>query len=87
MVMQDITLKTLHEKTSQCLDQVNRGERFRVLRNGKPGALLVPADEAVDPSWEVIMAEVRAARAETRQVRPNPILAERKRRNYAARVR
>ena len=87
LVMHDITLKTLHENTSQCLDRVKRGERFRVLRNGKPGALLVPMDEAVDPSWDVIMAEVRAARKETGPTRPNPILAERRKRNYAAGVR
>ena len=85
--MQDITLKTLHEKTSQCLDRVNRGERFRVLRNGKPGALLVSADETVDPSWDVLMAEVRAARAESGPLRPNPIMTERKKRNYVAGVR
>jgi len=41
----------------------------------------------VDPSWDVIMAEVRAARAEPGQTRPNPILEERKRRNYAAGLR
>jgi len=85
--MQDITLKTLHEKTSQCLDQVQRGERFRVLRNGQPGALLVPAAEVVDPSWDAIMAEVRIARQETVPARPNPIIEERKKRNHAAGVR
>jgi antitoxin (DNA-binding transcriptional repressor) of toxin-antitoxin stability system len=87
MAMQDITLKTLHENTSQCVDRVKRGERLRVLRNGKAGALLVPADEAVDPTWDVIMAEVRAARGNLRQTRPNPVLAERKKRNYGTRVR
>jgi antitoxin (DNA-binding transcriptional repressor) of toxin-antitoxin stability system len=85
--MQDITLKTLHENTSQCLDRVKRGERFRVLRNGKPGALLVPAGEPVDPSWDVIMAEVRAARAKGGRSRPNPVLAERRKRDYAAGLR
>lgn len=85
--MYDITLKTLHENTSQCLDRVKRGEQLRVLRNGKPGALLVPADESIDPSWDVIMAEVRAARAKSGKTQPNPILAERKKRNYAAGLR
>jgi antitoxin (DNA-binding transcriptional repressor) of toxin-antitoxin stability system len=86
LTMQDITLKTLHENTSQCVDRVKRGERLRVLRNGKPGALLVPADEAVDPPWDVIMAEVRAARQAMGPTRPNPVLRERKKRNYAAGV-
>ena len=85
--MHDITLKTLHESTSKCLDRVKRGERFRVLRNGKPGALLVPADEPVDPSWDVIMAEVRAARGKSGRTRPNPVLAERKKRMYGTGVR
>ena len=81
-VMHDITLKTLHENTSKCLDRVKRGERFRVLRNGKAGAFLVPADEALDPSWDVIMAEVRAARGKAGMTQPNPVLAERKKRIF-----
>jgi antitoxin (DNA-binding transcriptional repressor) of toxin-antitoxin stability system len=85
--MQEITLKTLHENTSHCLDRVKRGERLRVLRKGQVGALLVPPDEAVDPSWEVIMAEVRSAREKAVKVKPNPILAERKIRDYAHSLR
>jgi antitoxin (DNA-binding transcriptional repressor) of toxin-antitoxin stability system len=77
----------LHEATSECLDRVNRGERLRIFRNGKPGALLVPANEAIDPPWDVIMAEVRTARAETKGSQPNPVLAERRKRNHATGVR
>ena len=45
----DITSKTLHEKTGQVLDRLRRGERFRVLRDGEPEALMVPVEEAIDP--------------------------------------
>jgi len=33
-----------------------------VLRNGTADALLVPANEEIDPSWDEIMADVRKAR-------------------------
>ena len=83
----DITSKTLHEKTGQVLDRLRRGERFRVLRDGEPEALMVPVEEAIDPEWPEIMAEVMAARRQVKSVRENPILKERKARNYAARLR
>lgn len=85
--MTSITSKELHERTGAFLDRVKRGQRFRVLRGGEADALLIPVSEQVDPPWAEIMAEVRKARAERKPARPNPILAERKRRNYAARVR
>jgi antitoxin (DNA-binding transcriptional repressor) of toxin-antitoxin stability system len=85
--MMEITSKQLHEQTAAMLDRAKRGQRMRVLRNGKPDALLVPADEAIDPSWDEIMADVRKARAKGGPTRPNPILAERRKRNYAARLR
>jgi hypothetical protein len=74
----DITSKTLHEKTGQVLDR---------LRDGEPEALMVPVDAAIDPEWPEIMAEVLAARKQAKSVRENPILKERKARNYAARLR
>ncbi len=83
----NITSKTLHEKTGQVLDRLRRGERFRVLRDGEPEALMVPVEEAIDPEWPEIMAEVMAARKQVKSVRENPILKERKARNYAARLR
>jgi len=77
----------LHEKTGQVLDRLRRGERFRVLRAGEPEGFIVPVEEAIDPEWPEIMAEVLAARKEARPVRSNPILKERKARNYAASLR
>ncbi len=83
----DITSKTLHEKTGQVLDRLRRGERFRVLRDGEPEALMVPVEAAIDPEWPEIMAEVMAARKQAKSARENPVLKERKARNYAARLR
>ena len=85
--MTSITSKDLHEQTGHLLDRVKQGQRFRVLRGGKTDALLVPATDQVDPPWDEIMAEVRKARAKARSRRPNPILAERKKRDHAAGVR
>ena len=82
-----ITSKELHERTAALLDRVKQGQRFRVLRGGKADALLVPATEKIDPSWDELMADVRKVRAQGKALRPNPIIAERKKRNYAARVR
>ena len=86
-MMTDITSKTLHEKTGQVLDQLRRGERFRVLRDGEPEAFIVPVEEAIDPEWPEIMAEVLAARKRAKPLLGNPILKERKARNYAAHLR
>lgn len=89
--MKEITSKELHEQTGGVLDQVKQGQRFRVLRNGEPDALLVPVTEQIDPSWDEIMGEVWATAEEIRKKgippRPNPVLAERKRRNFAARLK
>ncbi len=85
--MTSITSKELHERTGPLLDRVKQGQRFRVLRGGKTDALLVPATEQVDPPWDEIMADVRKARAKGRARRPNSVLAERRKRDYAARVR
>jgi antitoxin (DNA-binding transcriptional repressor) of toxin-antitoxin stability system len=82
-----ITSKQLHEQTGAFLDRVKQGQRFRILRGGEADALLVPALQNIDPSWDQIMAEVRRARAQRKPVCPNPVLAERKKRNYAARIR
>ncbi len=84
--MKSITSKELHERTGALLDQVKQGQRFRVLRGGEPDALLVPATDQIDPPWDEIMAEVRKARAQGKPPRPNPILSERKKRNYAVRL-
>ncbi len=85
--MTSITSKELHEQTGAFLDRVKQGQRFRVLRRGEPDALLVPAIDQIDPPWGEIMAELRKARAQSKPARPNPILAERRKRNHAARLR
>jgi len=58
----DITSKTLHEKTGQVLDRLRRGERFWVLRDGKPEALMVPVEEAIDPVEHQSLESVTAKR-------------------------
>lgn len=85
--MTSITSKELHEQTGALLDRVKQGQRFRVLRGGEADALLVPANEQVDPTWDELMADVRKARAQGHSCQPNPILAERRKRHYAARLR
>jgi antitoxin (DNA-binding transcriptional repressor) of toxin-antitoxin stability system len=85
--MTNVTSKMLHEKTGQLLDRARQGERFRIVRSGRAEAFLIPAAETVDPEWKVIMAEVWKAQAVRGPRRRNPVLKERKSRNYAARVR
>jgi len=85
--MTDVTSKVLHEKTGQLLDRARQGERFRIVRDGRADAFLIPANEAIDPEWTEIMAEVWKAQKEPGPRRPNPILKERKTRKYAARLR
>lgn len=85
--MTDLTSKFLHEKTGQVLDRARRGERFRITRDGKAEAFLVPAAESIDPEWPEIMAEVWKLQKQSGKKRENPILKERKRRNYAACLR
>ena len=85
--MTEITSKQLHEQTAAMLDRAKGGQRMKVIRNGHAAAWLIPANEEIDPAWDEIMAEVRKARAKGAPTRPNPILAERKKRHYAARVR
>lgn len=82
--MTSITSKEL--QTGALLDRVKQGQRFRVLRGGVVDALLIPANEQVDPTWDEIMAEVRKARGQGNQCQQNPILEERRKRHYAARL-
>ena len=85
--MTDVTSKMLHEKTGQLLDRARQGERFRILREARPDAFLIPAAEAIDPEWTEIMAEVWTAQKAPGAKRRNPVLKERKTRNYAAGLR
>ena len=77
----------LHEKTGQLLDRARQGERFRIVRAGRAEAFLIPAGESIDPQWTEIMAEVWKSQRTPGTKRPNPILKERRHRNYAARLR
>jgi len=89
--VRDITCKHLHDETGKIVRAVQRGQKFRVSLDGKHSALIIPHAEDTDAPWSQIMAEVDKAREEIRKrglpLRPNPILEERKRRNYAARLR
>jgi antitoxin (DNA-binding transcriptional repressor) of toxin-antitoxin stability system len=85
--MTDVTSKVLHEKTGQLLDRARQGERFRILREGRAEAFLIPAGESVGPEWTEIMAEVWKTQEAPGPKRPNPILKERRIRNYAAGLR
>jgi antitoxin (DNA-binding transcriptional repressor) of toxin-antitoxin stability system len=85
--MTDVSSKTLHEKTADCLNRVASGERLRVIRNGRTEAWLVPATDAQDPEWNDILSEVREARKAGKPPQANPVIAARKRRNYASNLR
>jgi antitoxin (DNA-binding transcriptional repressor) of toxin-antitoxin stability system len=80
--MKEITARQLHEHTDAMLDLAERGRVLNVIRDGRPVAVLVPANAAVDLAWDEILVEVRQARLERAQTRPNPILAERRKRQH-----
>ena len=82
-----MTSKMLHEKTGQLLDRARQGERFRVLRQGRAEAFLIPVAESIDPEWPEIMAAVWKAQRKPGPRRSNPVLKERKGRHYAAHLR
>ncbi len=84
--MTSITSKELREQTGAVLDRVKRGQRFRIVRRGQTDALLIPAADQIDPPWDEIMAEVRKARSQAKPSRANPVVSERKKRNYARRL-
>jgi prevent-host-death family protein len=89
--METITSKELHEQTGAVLDRVKRGQRVRVIRNGEADAVIVPANETIDPSWNEIMAEVWEAAKKHRlagtSLKPNAVLEERRKRNFGLRIK
>lgn len=85
--METITTKELHDKTGLMVARARRGESLQVLKHGRPSALLVPVAKPQDPSWSEIMADVDRLRGTDGPPLPNPVLAARRRRNYAARLR
>jgi hypothetical protein len=58
-----------------------------MVRQGRAGAFLIPAAQAVAPEWPEIMAAVWKAQKKPGPKRPNPVLKERRARNSAARLR
>jgi|GEM_PF-1270107 len=85
--LQDITTKNLHDETGKFVRAAQAGQKFRVSIDGAPGAIIIPDESTQDASWDEIMATVRARRAQAKQPKSNPIIAERKKRNYAAHLR
>ena len=85
--MQEITTKHLHDATGKVVRAALGGKSFRVTLEGGRGVLIVPDNSEADASWAEIMKPVYAARTNRKEVRPNPILAERKKRNYATNLR
>ena len=84
---QEITTKTLHDTTGKIIRAVKRGQTFAVSLDGETSALIVPPHQNNDPSWAEIMADVWAAQKRPGPRRPNPILAERKKRLYGPHLR
>jgi antitoxin (DNA-binding transcriptional repressor) of toxin-antitoxin stability system len=77
-----VTAKQLHLQTKSVLDQLEKGQRLTITRNGRAVARLDPIS-AVEPApWGEVMAEVWQAqqRIQPRQRVANPVLQERRRR-------
>lgn len=85
--VREITTKNLHDATGTIVRAVRAGQKYRVSIDGGRAAILIPDESAQDASWDEIMAEVWKAQKQPGDVRPNPILEERKRRSYATRLR
>lgn len=47
--MKEVTLAEMHDKTRQCFELVERGERVRVVRNGRVIAEIVPVEQSSQP--------------------------------------
>lgn len=85
--MKTVGLKELHDATGEIVrGVVDRAEEIVILDRGRKVAKLVPYAPSPEPSWDEIMRDVWAAPQPETTV-PNPIIAERKRRTYAHRVR
>lgn len=90
--MKIVGLKELHELTGAIVRGVrDRGEEMVIHDRGLPVAKLVPYGANPQPTWDEILAPVwaaaQAARRQGDQVRENPVVAERKRRAHADRLR
>jgi len=75
-----LNARQLHNETSAVLDEVSKGKRFQIVRNGKVVGTLQPAEEPAVSGWDEIMADVWAAQKKAGRKTRNPVLAERERR-------
>jgi antitoxin (DNA-binding transcriptional repressor) of toxin-antitoxin stability system len=81
--MESVTAKQLHLETDEVLDQVEAGQTIAVVRSGRVIGRLEPITrDAIEHSWEEIMKEVWASQKIVKDVQPNPVIAERKRRRH-----
>ena len=82
-----IPLSEAKPRLSELTERASGGEEFILTVHGKPKARLVPLVATDGPSWEEIMKPINDLRAKIKpeDLKPNRIIEERKRRNYALR--
>jgi antitoxin (DNA-binding transcriptional repressor) of toxin-antitoxin stability system len=79
--MERVTAKELHLETKAVLDQVEAGQTITVVRSGRVIGRLEPVHpDTNENSWDEIMKDVWASQKAVKEVQPNPVLEERKRR-------
>jgi antitoxin (DNA-binding transcriptional repressor) of toxin-antitoxin stability system len=75
-----LNVKQLHNETSAVINEVAKGKSFDIEKRGKLVATIQPLKNAKRPSWDEILAPVRALHSQVKYKSPNPVLAERARR-------
>jgi len=77
-----VTSKQLHQETKAVLNQLERGKRLLITRNGRAIARIEPLTAAEKSDWNEVMQEVWRAQKEVKSAErvPNPVLQERARR-------
>jgi antitoxin (DNA-binding transcriptional repressor) of toxin-antitoxin stability system len=80
--VQTITAKQLHLETKSVLDQLEKGTRVVVTRNGKAITTLEPVSSRNENHWDDVMQEVWEAQTKVKpsEIVENPVLVERQRR-------
>ena len=80
--MGTVTSKQLHQETKAVLNQLERGKRLLITRNGRAIARIEPLTAAEKSDWNEVMQEVWRAQKEVKSAErvPNPVLQERARR-------
>lgn len=74
-----LNVKQLHNETSAILNEVAKGKSFDVKKHGKVIARIQPAKNIQKPTWDEILAPVRALHSKIKHKTPNPVLEERAR--------